>query len=123
MPRPPTRPYIDRLSRRQIFPMLAAGVGIGAALKGDAQLADGLDKLEGGLAVLVADGVAQHLAEQAHLVDQGLVTVLVFGRARRGWRRMVARQHRSKTPQAHPIQGSCQTQLWLAPPWRRRLKR
>jgi len=32
MPRPPTRPYIDRLSRRQIFPMLAAGVGIGAAL-------------------------------------------------------------------------------------------
>ena len=32
MPRPPAFPRSDRISRREIFPMLAAGAGMGAAL-------------------------------------------------------------------------------------------
>ena len=47
------------------------GVVVGMAPKRDRQLADLLDQFERGLAVLVADHVAQNAAEQADVFHQG----------------------------------------------------
>ena len=45
-------------------------VRIGLALEGDAEAANGLDPREGLLAFLLADGVAEQLAEQTDVLDQ-----------------------------------------------------
>ena len=51
----------------------AAGALVALQAVGDGELADALDQLVGGLALLLADDVAEDAAEQADVVDQRLV--------------------------------------------------
>src|SRR6516165_601346 len=50
-----------------------ASLGIGIALEGDTQTANGLDPLETFDALLFANGLAEDLPKQANIVDEGIV--------------------------------------------------
>ena len=63
---------------------LAAGLGIGVALEGDAEAADVFDPLEHLVAFLLADGIAEDLPKQADVLDERGIS-RGFGLSRRGY--------------------------------------